>query len=420
MQCLSQNPRWLQPLILLLRNLVSKRPTASGRAAYSQLAAALLQVDPSKSSKLLFMSDPMNGFDTKPFAYLFVNLLLIDLRSSFPSLLAQLNTPNYSTTSQRLAAAFDVVSGFIGFLVRSLDDTAGTFDLVIPPDLLLKLRKDLAETMSLAIEYLRDRWDASVAGAAGLDTTARRGTASTSEGTRLTLTWDTLKDDVKSDPLILAGIRTIAVWIREDDNDNLRNECAGLMDMFMELYQDSSDVSSIFRYPILLALEGIMMTEEGIDAFLAQEGWQIVSEDLNSILKNASENNINSSIPTEDNSNRGLQIVRVLLQVLDHDRTRFPEEAWMTTIKKTAGMKVALITHPPAVIELQIAMLQLSLALFDKASGGMAKRYHMNLEALLGILNQLRPVIDSLTDKNEAAELMSSLDEVSLHLENLR
>jgi hypothetical protein len=362
----------------------------------------------------------MNGFDTKPFAYLFVNLLLIDLRSSFPSLLAQLNTPNYSTTSQRLAAAFDVVSGFIGFLVRSLDDTAGTFDLVIPPDLLLKLRKDLAETMSLAIEYLRDRWDASVAGAAGLDTTARRGTASTSEGTRLTLTWDTLKDDVKSDPLILAGIRTIAVWIREDDNDNLRNECAGLMDMFMELYQDSSDVSSIFRYPILLALEGIMMTEEGIDAFLAQEGWQIVSEDLNSILKNASENNINSSIPTEDNSNRGLQIVRVLLQVLDHDRTRFPEEAWMTTIKKTAGMKVALITHPPAVIELQIAMLQLSLALFDKASGGMAKRYHMNLEALLGILNQLRPVIDSLTDKNEAAELMSSLDEVSLHLENLR
>ncbi len=228
---------------------------------------------------LLFQDDASGNSDSKPFSYLLINLLLIDIRSSFPTLLANLNSAEYPSISQRLAAAFDVISSFIGFLVRSLDDKGGS-EISISPDLLLKLRKDIAETMSLAIEYLRDRWDASIAGTSGLHPSARTGTAATSEGTRLTLTWESKKDSVNADPIILAGIRALAIWIREDENENLRNETAGLMDMLVELYKSSSEGALDFRYPILLALEGIIVTEEGLDAFLGQDGWQVVFEDL--------------------------------------------------------------------------------------------------------------------------------------------
>jgi len=146
LQCLSSNPKWLEPLILIIRRLVSRRPTAKSRAAYSQLAAALLQAYPSTSPMLLFKNDDATTPDSKPFSYLFINLLLIDIRSTFPSLLAQLNDIGYPATSQRLAAAFDVISSFIGFLLRSLDAETATLDLIMPPDLLLKLRKDIAHS----------------------------------------------------------------------------------------------------------------------------------------------------------------------------------------------------------------------------------------------------------------------------------
>lgn len=289
----------------------------------------------------------------------------------------------------------------------------------MPPDLLLKLRKELSETMSLTIEYLRDRWDASVAGASGLHETARSGSASTSEGTRLTLTWDTMKDDVRADPLILAGIRAIAIWIREDDNDNLRNETAGLMDMFVELYKGSSTGIVDFRYPVLLALESIMVTEEGIDAFLAQNGWQIISDDLKTVLKDT----LNTSAPdkktVEADANRGLQIVRVLLAVLDHEHITAPEEAWMANIAVAAGIKVATASDIAVVIEFQIAMLQLSTALLTKASGGMSKRYLTSHGALDGVANQLMSAVEEMEDWKEAKELMILLDDVQLDLENL-
>jgi len=200
-------------------------------------------------------------------------------------LLEQLNNENYPKVSQRLGAAFDILSAFIGFLVRSLDDQSDSSKSSIPPDLLLKLRKDISETMSLTIEYLRDRWDASIAGASGLHPSARAGTSATFEGTRLTLTWESMKDSVNTDPLILAAIRVLAIWIREDENDNLRNESAGLMDMLVELYKKTSPESLDFRYPILLALEGMMVTEDGVDNFLGQEGWQVIGQDLEALLR---------------------------------------------------------------------------------------------------------------------------------------
>jgi len=387
-----------------LKNLVISRPTQAGRAAYSQLAAALLQVYPSRSPSLLFGDDIVPNEDRKPFSNLFVNLLLIDIRSSFPSLLSQLNDSKYPAISQRLAAAFDIISSFIGFLVKSLDSEMDPAAFSMPPDLLLKLRKDIAETMSLTIEYLRDRWDASVAGASGLHPTARTGTAATSEGTRLTLTWESMKDNVNADPLILAAIRTLAIWIREDENENLRNESAGLMDMLVELYKNYSPATLDFRYPILLALEGIMTTDDGIDGFLGQEGWQILMNDLEIIFRNTSNDISYIGSSKSNEAARGLEIVRVLLAVLDHPSTSSPQEDWMSVVKITTAMKPAPKTAPPIVLEFQIAMLQLSTALLSKAAGGIQKRYVTSNPALSGLTNQLEDIVMGMEDKLEETE----------------
>ncbi|KAF8857174.1 DUF1941-domain-containing protein [Acephala macrosclerotiorum] len=417
---LPSSPKWLGSLVEMLRKLVSKRPTAAGRAAYTQLAAALLQTYPATSPTILFKDERQDGSDSKPFSYLFINLLLIDLRSSFPSLLAQLNSSQYPATAQRLAAAFDVISSFVAFLIRSLDEEVNTSGFSMAPDLLLKLRKDISETISLTIEYLRDRWDASIAGASGLHPDARSGTAATSEGTRLTLTWESIKDQVHTDPLVLAGIRAMAIWIREDENDNLRNEATGMMDMLVELYKLGPQGSLDFRYPILLALEGIMLTNDGTEAFLNQNGWSVVCEDVQAIMRSTAEQKDLQETSMIGEANRGLQIVRVLLAVVDHQSTSFPQEAWMNVVTTTASMNVPQTIPASVILEFRIAMLQLSTALLSKAAGGMMKRYITSYSALSGLVNQLSRLTKGLPDETEAADLMSLLEDVSLELGNLR
>ncbi|KAM0309041.1 hypothetical protein ACHAO8_009399 [Botrytis cinerea] len=425
-EALPRNPKWLKSIVVLLRELVNRKPTLAGRVAYTQAAAALLQAYPVTCPSLLFNDENLhtsnkNESNSKPFSYLFVNLLLIDLRSSFPSLLAKLNNSDYSNISQRLAAAFDVLSSFIGYLVRSLDEENST-SFTMPPDLMLKLRKDIAETMSLAIEYLRDRWDASIAGASGLHPSARAGTTATSEGTRLTLTWDSIQDKVTTDPLILASIRALAIWIREDENENLRKESAGMMDMFIELYKISTMDEPDFRYPILLALEGIMTTEDGVEAFLNQDGWQVVSEDLLLILSRVADTtpptNFQSSITAE--AARGLQIVRILLAVIDEESTSFIKQEWLTLISTTSAIKLAASSSSSVAIELHIAMLQLSTALLSKSGDGMRKRYSKDQEAQRKMAEELEVIVGNMGDKQEAAEFQELLSDVILDLENLR
>lgn len=417
-KAIPSNPKWLKGLVLALRKLIISRPTSAGRAAYTRLASALLQVYPESTPSLLFRDGPSGGAESKPFSNLFINLILIDLRSTFPSLLSKLNSAEYPAISQRLAAAFDVLSSFIGFLVKSLDDEGSTPSFSMPPDLLLKLRKDMAETMSLTIEYLRDRWDSSVAGASGLHPSARAGTSSTSEGTRLTLTWDSMSvnDNVSADPLILAGLRGLAIWIREDENENLRNEAAGLMDMLVELYKLEE---SQYRYPILLALEGIMTTDDGVENFLGQNGWQILSQDLESALKTVSDINLSSTSLATQEAARGTQVVRVLLAVLDHPSTSFPQEEWMSIVTIATSIKVPATMPLAAVLEFLIAVLQLSTALLSKSSGGMTKRFITRQPALRGLAQQLKALSARLDNRQEGAEFVELLDDVIMDLENL-
>ncbi|RKF73691.1 putative duf1941 family protein [Golovinomyces cichoracearum] len=414
---LSPSPRWLKPLIGMIRNLVIKKPTVDGRTAYTKLAAGLLLVWPGECPKLLFGGFMDTTLDSKPFSYFFVNLLLIDLRSSLPTLLSKLNSPDYHKASQRLSAAFDVVSSFIGFLVRSIDEPFQC-TLSLTPELLLKLRKNVAETMSLTIEYMRDRWDASVAGAPGLHPSARSGTP----GERLGITWGSMKEDVSIDPVIFAGIRTLAIWIREDENQNLRLESAGLMDMWIDLYRSNKRAQEDFdyRFSIASALEGIMCSYDGVESFLSHNGWGVLVHDLENIIRNLSKLQISEMEFLSREANRGIQIVKNLLLILDHPNTGTVEEAWMSVVKITAGTKIESELTIPIVIEFHIATIQLSLGLLTKAADGMTKRYITSQAPISGLIRQLLDRVKSMEDRAEAAELIELLQDASLELVHLR
>lgn len=384
---------------------MTSRPTPEARSAYTNAAASLLQTYQRTATTLLFTVNKDD--DEKPFTYLIINLMLIDIRSSAPMLLEQLNSPKYPKISRRLASAFDVVCIFIGFLVLSLeDDSLDT--LVMSSSNLLKLRKGISETMSVAIEYLRDRWDASVAGAMGLHPDARAGAAETAMGSRQTLTWDSLENIADEDPFILSTIRALALWLREDENDMLRREATGLTDMLMELYQGSSPDKIDFRSPVLVALEALVTFEQGRELLLNHGGWRVLTKDLIDILQQTAPLNL------EGDALRGVDIIRVLLQVAEESSTETAED-WMDIVTAVAALDVSHEgPRNPTTLELQVAALQLCCTQLVRANSGMRRRYVHSTSALAGIATQLERDIagdsflrESIVDVLDAFKAMS-------------
>lgn len=289
-------------------------------------------------------------------------------------LLEQLNSPEYPSISRRLASAFDVISFFVGYLVRSLEDDA-IETLIMLPDNLLKLRKAISETMSLTVEHLRDRWDASVAGAMGLHPDARTGTAETSSGSHRTLAWDSMANAADDDPFVLSAIRALALWLREDENEMLRKEATGLIDVFLDLYRASSAEKLDFRPPILLALEAMVTLSQGRELLLRQDGWQILSKDLCSTMQD------DLGIARASEEARGFDVVRVLLQVAEEESGGTVEE-WMNLITATAAWDTSGRMTTLEAQEFQLAMLQLCCALLTGASMGMRNRFQHSIAAL--------------------------------------
>lgn len=253
----------------------------------------------------------------------------------------------------------------------------------MPPDSLLKLRKGISETLSVAIELLRDRWDAAVAGTMGLHPEARTGKAETSTGSHRTLPWDSATDPVEDDPLTLAAIRALALWLREDDNDQLRREAVGLMDAFMDLYKKPDDGSLDFRSPILVALEGLMVIDEGRELLLKHEGWKILSLDILETLRTDQ-----GAVRLEDAS-RGVDAARILLDVVEQERSGTAED-WMNLITAVAAWNPADQDLQQVQEELQANVLQLCCAVLARASTGMRSRYKHSISAIAGVAQRLR------------------------------
>ena len=496
----SDNQAWMHPVIGFVRRLAASRPTAAARAAYTHAAAALLRIYPYEASVLLWndtyfrasakrftdTTTTTNTSDT-PFAYLLISMLLVDLRASLPGLLAQLNSPAYPATAARLTSAFDILSAFIGYLVRALDadtviddeNTTTTttemgpgmrLSLALSPDNLLRLRKSMAETLSVAAEHLRDRWDAAVAGAQGLHPDARAAAtkkdgataaaarfSSTLDDAGLPLAWDAAAAEivVDRDPLVLAAVRALALWLREDDNKVLRREAAGLTDMLLELYESSSSPGSgslDFRRPVLVALEGISALEDdnnnaaaaggggggsGHDdddayersatSILLEHGtWKILTKDLMAILQ---------SRPIEVNAAaeaaRGTEIVRVLLPIVENERPGTREE-WMdivTLVAAWAGPNDDDLDDgnglfgeiADSIAECRVAVLQLVTALVANAHPSVCRRYTHSISAVIGLARRLRPTLAAThIGRPLSVSLLEALDDVRTTLESIR
>ncbi|KAI1457227.1 DUF1941-domain-containing protein [Annulohypoxylon moriforme] len=412
-----QNPKWIGSVTKLIRNLATNRPTAASRSAYTNCAGALLLIYPESTPRLLFLDEKDSS---KPFSYLFINLILVDLRATLPSLLEKLNDPEYPDISQRLTSALDILTAFIGQLVawmEELDDPKPSADLAniwlkISPDLVLKLSRSIAETLSITMEYLRDRWDASVAGAQGLHPEARTGDAHTNFGSHKTLAWDAKDESAATDAFILSAIRAIALWVRDDDGDILRKECSGLMDMFIELYQSSGSTSTQpngldYRLPILAALEGVLRTKKGIDAFSSNDGWAILSRDLLKILEGSSSPSILQGVDFV----RGTRIALVL-SIVAESEVPTPED-WMSIVTAVAAYDVPSTesANDSTLLEFQADVLQLATTLLENSNPGMRKRYVHSARAIRGVAEQLRSRTEEGSETTKQLEdVLSTLD----------
>ena len=202
----------------------------------------------------------------------------------------QLCSPSYPVISQRLACAYDILTAFVGYLVQ-LDSTFEHREL--DPESLLRLRGDMGEALSLTVEFLRDRWDAKFAGTAGyqMDTPGDdivELQIQPRDGTPLSIAWDVdMKGGLVRDPLVMSAVRALSLWLREDDS--LRKEAGGLMDVFLGLWKQSTEHQANSSMPegmvdyrlwLVSALAGTLMEKNGREIFKTHRGWDMVWSDI--------------------------------------------------------------------------------------------------------------------------------------------
>ncbi|KAI5836919.1 Neurochondrin-domain-containing protein [Morchella snyderi] len=280
---LPDDTAWVSTLYDALLRLLGARHTSAIRHSGIVIAAALLHRYPRPRYCSAPRTSPRPDPDAKPPLHHFLQLTLITLRASFPSLLESLNTPTYAATSQTLAAAYDITAALLTHLITASDDDDDHDDsssTALPPTTLLQLRTDLSETFSLTLEHLRDRWDAAFAGASGLELDLTPGHGE--PGVPLTLTWDHgAPGGLLRDPIIMASVRALALWLREDES--LRVEAGGLMDVWLGLWARGADAGVDYRVWVVAALEGVLEEEHGRAEFARCGGWRVVFSDLKRI-----------------------------------------------------------------------------------------------------------------------------------------
>ena len=199
--------------------------------------------------------------------------------------------------------------------------------------------------MSLTIEFLCDRFD-----------------KFTSQSITCNLIDSISTHDVVAtkDPLTLSQLQTLALWLREDDNHALREEASSLIYVLLTLY--ALDKQSLeFRSPILNALEGILNVPQGVEAFLAADGWSILSLDLQTI----------SSLSAGDTP-RGIEIVRILLSVAESEVVGPAKEDWMEIINLACSVSSHASSDD---LELKVSIAQLAVEVLTRAPRNVRRKW---------------------------------------------
>ncbi|MCJ1364914.1 hypothetical protein MMC16_004031 [Acarospora aff. strigata] len=396
---------WLPSVAASIHTAILKSPndTASdARMSAVVLSATLLRIYREEFSALLFKSSApkKSSSDKKPVIYLSINLLLIDIRATIPSLLGMLNSTSFPNTCKRLAASYDIIVGFLGYLLKSLDDESdsqGVTDSLLPPSLMLRLRTDIAEAMSSTVEYMRDRFDAAVDRTNGIQASSKISEHSSQPTSQhLSLPWYSLDDCSPELHLVAAQVRTLGLWLREDENEKLRTEAVSIIDILLNLYSFIS--TDDIRSPIVIALEAIVTVPEGVKSFLEKHGWAILFEDLKSTLT--------SSTTAEEHSIRTIEIVRLLLAVVESDTADLFREEWMEVVSASVASSVSQ-PSTSVELELRIGAWQLAVELLDRAPVVVRRKYEKEARRMMEMANGLLKL-----ERNEDGENAEGLREV--------
>lgn len=361
---------WVQNIYTSIRRTITTTHSLSERTHCTIISAILLQSYP---PSLLFHSPSQSACIPKPFTPFFIRLLLIDIRSTIPSLMEQLSCPTYPQLSHRLSCDFDILTSFIGYLVQlgsPFDETE------LDPEALLKFRSEMGEALSLTIEFLRDRWDAKYAGASGyeMDTFMDDDRGESKEpprgGVPLNLVWDAadIEGGLVRDPVVMSAIRVLSLWLREDDS--LRKEVGGLMDVFLGLWKRSQSSLGGWDYRLWLvsALEGTLTEKNGREMFRKMGGWELLWGEVRSRYHSS----VAGMWPELEVVKLAIEEVRVLQEwVGGSEYMSIPNAE--TKVQEVE--KVARITRPPLVggeeagrvwLGLDVGIVRLAVGLLKK------------------------------------------------------
>lgn len=255
---------WIIRVFECLRMITTKSSSSEKRAICSGLATKLLDIG---SPELLFPSQQSQG-EGRTSAFLFVQLITIDIRSMYPTLFESPQSPTYTVQSHQQADRLDILSRFLVYLV-DLNDIS---EIGVEPNLILRLREDISESIAMTIEFLRDRWD-----------DARFSSSEVS--TRATSADPTKMRIAHQDPLLMGAIHAVSLWLKEEDS--LRKEATGIIDIFLAIWDSERVVGFDHRHVILCALQALANEKEARQQILTYNGWNVLWRHIESIYIHA-------------------------------------------------------------------------------------------------------------------------------------
>ena len=290
-----------------------------------------LAMTPEGRSAIFENDSKTSNPDQPPLSYLLLTTIHADIMATVPYLQESLRSDDYEPTSSRLIKEYDVISSFIGYLVTDMDANDGGDELSLPmlPDLLLKIQGKITDILNVTVEYLRDRYDASATGVLGPRASVPSSNGANSGGPP---TAAEASGAMLDDPLTLSQVQALSLWLANEDKEGLRKATAGIMDVLKTIYQPAraghflASEQSQARCCVLEALSGITQTTEGVEAFLREDWWTSLTEDLGELV------GLILSKANEDA--QCITILNILVTVLNSAATPRPKEQWISKMFK--------------------------------------------------------------------------------------
>lgn len=200
---------------------------------------------------------------------LLIKLIMVDARASLPVLLGEHERSLGGETSsagaalaRRLSRVFDIISQLIGFLIR-ISESDETVSDTISFDHLMSLQKSLSETLEISVEFLFDRYS-------NLGPTETHTIA---------------------DPLTLAILRALSLWLRENEDAKVRRAASSLVGVLTSCYRESlegpwseeglpSPKERDFRSPCLMIFLAVFDDLDDAALLSENDGLDLLLQDL--------------------------------------------------------------------------------------------------------------------------------------------